>query len=290
MFLTAQVTLGQHIPLDETMGVMFIGTLISAVLLGVTLVQAYDYFDSRPKNGLYLTVLVAVLVILDMIHLSMITQIVYYHLITTYYNAAKTTSLTWSARVQALCTGLSSNIVQFHYAVWIWRLSKNRLLLWFTLATILAQFGCGMGWVIISTRISTYTQLVRLTALTVASNSLTAFIDVMNAVSLIIILCRSRSGLYQSDSLINKMIFFVVGTGSLTSLCAMGVVFLLVAMPGKLVSSLFYDSLGRLHIISFIIALNARRSLIQQPNGSSHPQFTSVSHGLVTGPTSDAIN
>ncbi|KAF8721624.1 hypothetical protein AX14_010194, partial [Amanita brunnescens Koide BX004] len=115
--------------LDSTMGALYIGVLIGAILHGLTLMQAFNYFTSYPKDALRLKILVAVLVVSDAAHLSLIAQVVYYNSISTYYNHAASNHVQLSLPIQSLLQSVNANIVQCYYALRAWQLGKSKLLL-----------------------------------------------------------------------------------------------------------------------------------------------------------------
>ncbi|KAK2459923.1 hypothetical protein APHAL10511_008052 [Amanita phalloides] len=272
--------------MDDTMGPILITTIIGAVLLGMTLMQAFYYF-MYPKDILYLKALVVGLVLADAIHLCVITDILYFHLVAKYYDPMTLSHMTWSTQVQALITGMSSSLVQLHYALWIWRASNSKPLLLFTLASIMVLASCNVAWLIFSSRMKAVQQTIRIAPLTMTIHSLSAFVDVMNAASIMVLLRRSQSGLIKSDNLINKMILFIVSTGLLTSLCAISLVVSLAAAPTTLISSAFYVLLGKLYVNSFLAGINARRSFFVRRNDKTNDLqlFTSVQYELTTYPT-----
>ncbi|KAK2459929.1 hypothetical protein APHAL10511_008058 [Amanita phalloides] len=289
MFSILPTIAERGLPLSDTMGVMLIITLVSAVLHGITVAQAHRYFTLYSNDILYLKVLVTVLVVVDATHLSMAIYTVYHYLIRNFYNPAMIGHFVWSVTVEAICTSLNSSIVQFLYALWVWRLSKNKLLLFITITLVLLQGACNIAWVIISTQIKVYSQLIHIGPLTMTMQLLSALIDVINAVSFIVLLRRSRSGFIKSDSLINKMIFFVLSTGLLTSLYATAVVVLLIATPRSFIAGALYLCVGRLYVNSFIAALNARR-VVKQEIGTSYPQFTSAPDNTISSAYASSLS
>jgi hypothetical protein len=62
----------------------------------------------------------------------------------------------------------------------------------------------------------------KLTPLAKAINALNAVADVLIAVVMVYLLKQGRTGAGASDGMINRLILFVVNTGTLTSVCAIG--------------------------------------------------------------------
>jgi len=138
---------------------------------------------------------------------------------------------------------------------------KNFILTGSILLLVLANSGCGIAWVIVSIQIKTYEDLLKISPLTISINALSATADVIIAATLVIMLNRSRTGFSKSDTMINKLILFVVNTGLLTSCCAIASLISLVASPRTLIYASFYFCIGRLYSNSLLATLNARRIL-----------------------------
>ncbi|KAF9463802.1 hypothetical protein BDZ94DRAFT_1321566 [Collybia nuda] len=258
-------------PLDSTMGAMLIGVIVSAVLLGVSLVQTFYYYLDYPKDPWYLKSLVACTAVFDVTHLAMISHTVYHYLITNYHNPPSLEIMTWSVLLEALFTGVTGALVQCFYTTRVWRLSnKNVWLTGLILAIVLANAGCGTAWVILSMQLNTYEELLSISPLTISINALSTGADVLIAASLCFMLQRARTGFKKSDSMINRLMLFVVNTGVLTSICAIASLVSLLASPLTLIYASFYFCIGRLYTNSFLATLNARKSITGRIDDVSH--------------------
>ncbi|KAF8144437.1 hypothetical protein K438DRAFT_1782821 [Mycena galopus ATCC 62051] len=80
--------------------------------------------------------------VLDTIHMIAITHVVYYYLITNYYNKPALQIVVWSRRYRLV----SRTLVQSFYAFRVYRISdKNVLLTVVILLLVGATSGCGIG-------------------------------------------------------------------------------------------------------------------------------------------------
>ncbi|KAF8626429.1 hypothetical protein AX15_004883 [Amanita polypyramis BW_CC] len=271
----AVATLQLGVPLHNTMGAMFIGVLVSAVLHGITLVQAYYYFFSYPRDAWYLKSLVMALVLLDAIHLSFVSHMMYHYLISKYYDHTALQRITWSIVMEGLCTWINSALVQAFYALRAWKLSNgNWFLFGIIMVLVIAQAACGFAWVGLAIQVKTYEELLRISPLTITTNAISTFVDIFIAVTLVTLLYRSRTAFRKSDTIINRLIVFTVNTGMLTSVCSACVLVSLLASPHTLIYAAFYYCVGRLYTNSFIATLNARMTAAQIRDGSGGPAVT----------------
>ncbi|KAJ3841279.1 hypothetical protein F5878DRAFT_658646 [Lentinula raphanica] len=272
---------GEQQPLDNTMGAMLIGILVSAVLYGMSLVQTYFYYNHYRNDVWYLKTLVALTVFFDTLHLCFVihtskilfasrslspltslvsqsTSIWFRITIGQYgldrlgkpkhiYYAQSTSFRVLSSlhlQAEAIPTGFTGGLVQTFYTVRVWRLSKkNHVLAVVIMLIVLAQTACGTAWVIISLQLQTFQQLLGISGLTLSINALSTAADVIIAASLCFLLMQSKTGFKHSDTLINRLIVFSVNTGLATSICA--VASLLIASPNSLLYAPFYFCIGR---------------------------------------------
>ncbi|KAF9474071.1 hypothetical protein BDN70DRAFT_936930 [Pholiota conissans] len=271
MITGESATLDPSFPLDNSMGAMMIGVIVSAVLHGITLMQAFMYWRNFRKDALYLKAMVLTTVIFDAIHLAFISHTVYHYVITNYHHPENLLLITWSVIMEALFTGVNGGLVQTFYVMRVWRLShQNSFLAGGILFFILCTTGCGTAWVVLGMQMGTYERLLSITPLTITINALSTFVDISIAASLCILLNKSRTGFKKSDSIINRLIIFVVNTGVLTTCCAIASLICLIASSKSLIYASFYFCIGRLYTNSFLATLNARRSFQSNFDDSNH--------------------
>lgn len=257
--------------LDNTLGSMLVGVIVSAVLYGVSLIQTFFYFTNYPKDLWYLKALVSTTVLFDTVHLILISHSIYYYLVVHFSNPAALQFMIWSLLLEALFTGLTGAFVQLFYAARVWRLSKRNIpLTGVILLLVVANAGCGTAWVVLSLQFGTFEKLLKISALTLSINALSTAVDILIAATLCIMLNNARTGFKKSDTIINRLILFVVNTGILTSCCAVASLVSLLAWPKTLIYASFYFCIGRLYTNSLLATLNARKSLTGTIDDVSH--------------------
>ncbi|KAG5719380.1 hypothetical protein E4T56_gene13513 [Termitomyces sp. T112] len=261
--------MAEHI--DANMGSMLIGVIVSAVLLGVSLVQTFYYYLNYPKDRWFLRTLVALTALFDTVHLVLITHTIYHYLVSNYNKPESMELLIWSVLLEALFTGVTGALVQCFYLTRVWLLSnKNKFLTGFILAIVVANATMGTVWVVLSMQLNTFDELLSISPITISINALSTAADILIAVSLCIILHQARTGFRKSDTMINRLTLFIVNTGVLTSICAMASLISLIASPLTLIYATFYFCIGRLYTNSFLATLNARKAITGQVDDISH--------------------
>jgi len=176
--------------------------------------------------------------------------------------------------------GVNGAIVQTFYTYRVWCLSrKSYFLTLLILFLILATAGSGTAWVILSLKLQTYRQLLHISPLTITINALSTTADIIIATSLCYLLNKARTGYKKSDTVINKLIIFVVNTGVLTTCCALASLISLVLSPDSLIYAAFYFCIGRFYINSFLATLNARDSIKGKVDDTSFMMMSIPSSG-----------
>ncbi|KAJ7088055.1 hypothetical protein B0H15DRAFT_982644 [Mycena belliarum] len=314
-------------PLDNTMGSMLLGVLVSAVLYGISLLQCLFYFTRYHRDPLYLKSLVAATVVLDSFHLAFVAHTVYHYLITNYYKNDTLHVMVWSVSLEALPTFNRSSFLhhslQSINALQILRvpcLAKHVLILhrladkadlittvshenFFLTGTImvlvLATSACGTAWVVLALRAGTYENLLKISPLTNTINALSTAADVIITTTLCYMLRQSRPASLETETMINRLILFTINTGLLTSLCAIASLVSLIASPRTLIYASFYFCIGRLYSNSLLASLNARtviRGRINDIDTNFHNKSVSypararlsLSRDVFARPTDDA--
>ncbi|KAG6915647.1 hypothetical protein DXG01_010611 [Tephrocybe rancida] len=168
--------------------------------------------------------------------------------------------------------------------------NKNVFLTGFILAIVVANAIMGTVWVVQSMQLNTFDELLEISPITISINALSTAADIIIAASLCFMLHRARTGFKRSDSMINRLMLFVVNTGvyeffppliivqpdshfsgsRLTSMCAIASLVSLVVSPLTLIYATFYFCIGRLYTNSFLATLNARRTISGKVDDVSH--------------------
>ncbi|KAG2125368.1 hypothetical protein DEU56DRAFT_961897 [Suillus clintonianus] len=249
-----------QLQLGNTFGALFIGVIIATMLFGLTNVQAFFYFQTHKGTGItFNTLAVLWLWILDALHLFLIVHCIYYYLVTNYANISALTNIVWSFKLQIIIDVLIIYGVHALYAYRIWIVAKGQsralpvtvgiiviLTSGVSISTIWAVYQCRMFSDLVKIQWSTYLALGTIT-----------FIDVVIASSLCYLLATSRTGFSSTDSIITKLMAYIINTGCLTSICSMVAVITCAAMPHDFIFLSVEFLLAKLYVNSFLALLNA---------------------------------
>ncbi|KAH8826957.1 hypothetical protein DL96DRAFT_1604984 [Flagelloscypha sp. PMI_526] len=272
--------------LDNTLGALFIGVVSGALLLGISITQAYLYYDAFSKDTLFLKLSVAIILIFDSVHQALITHVVYTYLISEYMNPLFLDKYLWSLSAQSIFETLTMVTVQAFFCVRIWALSgHNYLFVALPAILTLANLGLGIAYTTVNVpEVSITLAFTRWLPLSRAINGMSAGTDIVIAVFMVYLLYQSRTGIASTESLLNKLMMYSISTGAVTSLTSIVTVILSVAFgPGNFIYGALYFITGRLYLNSMLASLNARQALRKGMNPSVNmSEFSSSRTGTNT--------
>ncbi|EIW85604.1 hypothetical protein CONPUDRAFT_162771 [Coniophora puteana RWD-64-598 SS2] len=170
--------------------------------------------------------------------------------------------IVWSFKLQIVVDVLVVYSVHCLYAYRLYLLSRGRRIYekFVYLACFIVLLGAGVAislcWAVY--RANVYPTLVTQTrwATYMALGSMVV-IDFMLASSMCYLFQVSRTGLRSTDSILKKLMRYVIQTGVLTSLCSLSAVICLAAMPGNFVFLGIEFFITKLYVNSLLALLNA---------------------------------
>ncbi|KAF5386532.1 hypothetical protein D9757_005914 [Collybiopsis confluens] len=253
------------ITLDNTLGALFIGLIIAAVLNGVTFSQTWFYFTSQGRENadpLWLKILVGIVVLLDVTHQAFTSAWIYDYCVTNFGNMNALDHLPLSYYGMAYPTGFVTIIVQSFYVWRVWKLSKNPFIAAGIWSLSLAQFGTFLYYVARVFGVPEASELsILLGRYAILVNALGAAADIAIAIAMVFYLRQQRTNIKRTNHLLRAITIFTVTTGIVSSVCAIMVLSMAGAYPGTNIELTFYFMLTRLYSNSFLATLNVREHL-----------------------------
>lgn len=250
-----------QIDIGRTFGALFIGVTFAAVLFGLSCVQAFVYFQTHKGSGTtFYKLAVIFLWTLDALHLSLIVHCVYYYLVINYTDVGALPEIVWSFKLQIIIDVLIVFGVHSLYVYRIWIISKGRSRTFSIVAGMIVLSGSCVAivliWVLYRCRV--FSDLIKIEWTTYMALGAITIADVVIASSLCYLLATSRSGFSSTDSLITKLMTYIINTGSLTSICSMIAMITCAVMPNNFIFLAVEFLVAKLYVNSFLALLNAR--------------------------------
>ncbi|KAG0694363.1 hypothetical protein DFH29DRAFT_1083851 [Suillus ampliporus] len=239
VFLNADFT--PQLDLGSTFGALLIGVIVAAVLVGVTNIQASSTFRRIATqgehsiswlsygSGMYLFELPSSSLsrlrrplnfrTFDVLHLALIIHCVYYYLVNNYANIGALTKVVWSFKLQMIINApvIYGYISWYVYRIWIVSKGRSRCSLPITVGIIVilcAGIIIARMWAIYQCHV--FTDFIGIEWSTYMTLGVITFLDIVIASSLCYLLATSRTGTSSTDSLITKLMGYIINTGCLT--------------------------------------------------------------------------
>ncbi|EIW53736.1 uncharacterized protein TRAVEDRAFT_52859 [Trametes versicolor FP-101664 SS1] len=212
--------------LDNTYGALLIGTFLGLILYGLTLHQAYRYFRLYPNDSKWLNILVAMVLsgCGDFYELFGRARM----LVTNYFHPQALTRPSWSVMI------ISMNF--FVRRVWIIGARFRPLVIVSILCTLAAQgvlTAVTIKGFIGADQDSSFEEEFALGTKNAIASALALVGDLLLTSVLIYVLHRSRTGYKRTDSMIDLMIMYSVGTGLLTEIAEILTTILAMVYPAQ---------------------------------------------------------
>ncbi|KAK0243652.1 hypothetical protein EDD85DRAFT_784203 [Armillaria nabsnona] len=130
--------------LGNTFGALFVGATIAAILFGITNLQTLIYYKRYPNDWSFYRYSVALLWVLDTVHLALSTHALYYYLIDMYGNllgALIGNVICLNTQLQLVLKVWIVVFVQGLYAIRLWKLGRHfhKILPWFVFLAVAAS-------------------------------------------------------------------------------------------------------------------------------------------------------
>lgn len=251
-------------------GSTLVGGLVSAMLYGITTLQAYMYYMRNFEDTSTMKFMVATVWVLDTLHVSFVCHMEYYYLITNWGAPTSLEYIVWSFPASILIDVIVITIVQLFFARTIYHLCRRQLR-WLVIVPlvllVLAHVGFAMATAIVifinsTFSFASYTRFYTTTPAAIAI----ALAEVLITVSLCTLLRTSNSAVPRTKRLLNTLVIYAVNR----CLLILPVV-ITMAVTGTdnlfVWASTFDLIVGKLYANSLLASLNTRQYLRSHSSG-----------------------
>ncbi|KLO19726.1 hypothetical protein SCHPADRAFT_992664 [Schizopora paradoxa] len=249
--------------LDESIGALFIGCLVTTTLFGVTCTQTSSYLRNHGLDSGPLVGTVVLLMVLDTLHTVLISKMLYAFVVTNFGIAADLTIIPWTLSSSLVVHIVSDSVVRIFFIRRVWLLSKQNT----SVVGILSALNAStIGFILFVTIKSFELKSIRL-LYTIhweicTGLALVMATDLCIAASLCGYLYHSPTGGDKgTNSIINSICLYTINTGLLTTMCSLGCLLAYILSPNTLIFVAFYLPLSKFYVNAFLASLNARQRL-----------------------------
>ncbi|KAF7294103.1 hypothetical protein MKEN_01457100 [Mycena kentingensis (nom. inval.)] len=235
------------VTLDNTLGAVVLGAVLSTFIYGSSLVQVFYYFQSFPNDGWLYHTSVAVLCTLDTAHSALILAALYIYTLGTVQNSPLfLLGIIWPAKVQVFVVPLIVCIV-------------NACVVGIC---IFVGFCLAMYAAATVTTLSSWPEALSIAWAFEAAYGISTGVDLLISIAMVYFLSGNKKGKSLSSGLsgrIRLLMQYTLASGILTSLCSLACMVALITMPSNLVFFALTFISTRLYVASFLTMLTMRQ-------------------------------
>ncbi|KAH9850487.1 hypothetical protein C2E23DRAFT_313309 [Lenzites betulinus] len=257
--------------LDSTIGAFLIGTFLGLILYGITVHQVHRYFRVYAQDRKLLKGLVICIFTIETFHMITCMHACYTYLVTNYFNPASLLKGTWSIQLQAITCAVEILVAQSFYSRRAFLLRrKNAPVVALAVFCSFIAFGFAAAATVESIVVKTFVDFEKYTWLVSVAFGAAVASDILTTGMLIIVLKKSRTGIKQTDHLIDRLILYAVNTGLLTGTLNSLALVLIRVLP-NLVSFGIAVVVTQVYANSVLAVLNTRQSSTEtgEPDSNS---------------------
>ncbi|KAJ7050315.1 hypothetical protein C8F01DRAFT_1264200 [Mycena amicta] len=209
-------------PLDNILGAWLIGLVLSSCIFGITTLQVYLYFTKfSRRDGAVLKSFVGVLLVIDAIHLVLVTTSFYSTSVTNFGDYTTIIQPPWSLLAQVVVGVVLSTMVQIFYAYRIWLLSQKSLFI--PMLVVLCAWG-ELAMSIVYTHKGFEVKFIKNAAqelpYSTAALALEVACDVLISGGMVYNLRRSKSNFSRTTRALNLLVVYTINSGILNLIFA----------------------------------------------------------------------
>ncbi|KAI0656489.1 hypothetical protein C8Q70DRAFT_337910 [Cubamyces menziesii] len=205
--------------LDNTYGVMMLGTFIGLILYGVNLHQSYRYVRSAEfkYDSIYVKVMVTIVLLLETLHSVTSMHTVYYYVVRNYFNPLVLFHGVWSINLLSLLTGLIIAVCQSFFARRLWMINHRfRPLVAVVIVLLMAEAAISTAVTVEAFIQPDIAHFENYSWMVSVGLGVILLADALLTTLLIITLRRSRTGFHSTEQMLNTLITYTICTGLLT--------------------------------------------------------------------------
>ncbi|KAI5116031.1 hypothetical protein M0805_002086 [Coniferiporia weirii] len=236
---------------------------LSMALWGSGTVQLYSYYDRYRKTDKRWTMaLLLVTYVLDTTHQALVLKSLYIYFVKNFANSAYLEHFDRSLIDTSVLAGIISACVQSLFIRRIWSLSRSNVFLTaFISCLVMAQLAATLVYFGL---MYNFTEIAQLSLTRKAEHTviiITAVVDFSIAATMAFLLHSIRIGFKATNTIVDRLIIYTIGTGFLTGVLCLVAVATSLAFPDTFIWMLVMITLPKLYFNSMLASLNCRQGL-----------------------------
>lgn len=256
------------IDLSSIFAPVFWGFVISLLFGGMTIVQAYNYFSKYPNDRFRVRFAAASMLVLDLLSSALVAYSVYYYLVPQFGDLLPLSTATSEMSIECLIsTGitLTSQLYFAHQLISVKRSGRgNWVIIGIIVVLAILGFAGGIGCTVAMLVFRHNVLVDRNRTFEVffgVAKALGAITDILATGALCAFLTSAKTGMRQTNRLIDSLMKFIVHRGALVASMQTLLLISFYAFPTRLHWLAFHFNVTKLYVNTFFAMLNAREGL-----------------------------
>ncbi|KAJ7910259.1 hypothetical protein B0H13DRAFT_2328654 [Mycena leptocephala] len=281
--------MAEKINFNATIGPEEVGVIVGAWMFGIFTIQAFNYFGDFPKDRPRLKILVAVLWVLELIHVILSCVALYQTTVTHFGDGDNVLFINKAIGLSIIISSIVGPGVQIFFADRV-RILSGRLVI-----PVICWFLSGVRFIsLVAICVATLTTPFipafkeKWDWLILSSIGVSTTVDILVAISLCILLWqrRSRSNVKSTQQTIDSLLAWTINTGMLTSAASFMMLIFFVTMANFAWLTMLLI-IPRLFANSMLASLNSRNKYRNEAN--TH-RVVDVTDGQLSSGRSNNLN
>ncbi|KAK0505421.1 hypothetical protein EDD18DRAFT_337389 [Armillaria luteobubalina] len=265
---------GPDLPsLGSTLGVMFLGETIALILYGMSNLQTAIYFKEYPKDWWFYRLSIAVLWVLDTLHIMFTTHSLYFYAIDSFGDYLELLKLVWSFKLALFLYNMIVFCVHIIYCVRLWMLGRyfHSAVPWFITVIVAGICAASIAFCRDVYTISYIIEIDKISLTIEAGLITTATVDIIISFAMTYYLLRARAAstnLFSTNTRLQSLMRLVLISGLGTSVLVIASLVTFLVLHGTLIFLSIGVVVPKLYINSLLAMFNARKRRRQEILGS----------------------
>ncbi|KAI9435490.1 hypothetical protein H4582DRAFT_2100316 [Lactarius indigo] len=263
----------------NSLGVAFIGLLVSTTLYGLTIVQTWIYFwHYRKKDPKALMFFIAFITVMDTIDTILSAYTVYWYLVLNFGNVESLDHILWSMSIQVTIGAIVGASLQLFYARRVYLVTQSIICPILIAVLVAISFSFGVLLTAKELSLKRFSRFNTILWGPCVGISAIALAELLIAASLCWYLYRKRTGFARTDSMVMTLMAYSINSGLLTSLLGTAAIISLVVSPSSMIWLAFCWVMGECGVNSMLALLNSRDYIRERTSPCKAFSLTSIRH------------
>ncbi|KAM5544525.1 hypothetical protein V8D89_001423 [Ganoderma adspersum] len=253
-----------EIPVENTLGAWVFTVASDFLLNGILFHQAYRYFREYGDDQRFIKIWVAIVIVMQTFLSALVLHTAWFYLIQLYWEPAEffLQGTVWSLNLIAIAGPMTALCSQTFFVRRLWLLApKFKIIAASIFILNVANAGCFTALSVKMFQTTRGVHALDFSWLASIAVSIQMAGDIILMLALIYVFRKSRTGIGRTDSMLEVMIAYAIGTGAVNCVGHMFTVVFSIVYPHNWIYGMFSSIDAKLYANGFLVALDSRKFL-----------------------------